>query len=84
MSDDQDFATPEDEEKFIRDWSIACTEFLSLPASNGWPGGEGPMHALRIVVEELKLMDAPDKVAALTLAVTELKRRGLVGSEQLK
>lgn len=74
--------TPEDNDFEIRQWRISTAQWLGTDGAN-WRGDENRAHAMLVMLDELHLTDAEDKVAALTQAYEELRRRGLIEEEKL-
>jgi hypothetical protein len=68
--------TPEDV-AIICGWEDAAKRWLSLgEGGEHWPGGRHNKTLLIDKVWELRLEDASDKYAVLTIAFDELKRTG--------
>jgi hypothetical protein len=61
---------------FQKSWASAATEFLDSEAGADWPGGDANKEILGLKLAELGLMDAEDKVGALTTAYEHLKAYG--------
>jgi len=59
-------------------WADATTTFLQ--SGSDWPGGEKNKHILGLKIQELGLMDAEDKTAAIAAAYASMKSDGLVFS----
>lgn len=64
--------------QFQNSWSTATEKFLNSPGGSDWPGGDANKEILGLKLVELGLLDAEDKVAALTTAYNELKGRGVL------
>lgn len=58
-------------------WAEATTTFLNLPG-NTWPGGEKNKQILGLKLQELGLLDADDKTAAIQQAYDSMKQDGLI------
>jgi len=65
-------------QRFEQSWADATTEFLHSEASAGWPGGERNKTLLGNKLNELGLLDAEDKVAAMQQAYEALKADDLI------
>lgn len=57
-------------------WADATTTFLA--SGSDWPGGEKNKQILGLKLQELGLLDAEDKTAAIAAAYAAMKREGLV------
>lgn len=55
-------------EKFTQSWERATTVFLNSSVGSSWPGGRENYSKISSVCEQLGLIDAEDKVAALAQA----------------
>jgi trimeric autotransporter adhesin len=64
--------------QFTNSWAAATDTFLNSPAGADWPGGDANKEILGLKLAELGLIDAEDKVGALTKAYNELKGRGVL------
>jgi hypothetical protein len=63
-------------ERFTNGWADATEKFLNSEAGADWPGGDANKKIIGLKLAELGLIDAEDKVAALTTAYNELKIKG--------
>lgn len=64
--------------KFTQSWADATTEFLKSPAGADWPGGERNKELIGLMIARLGLVDADDKVLALSQAYNAMKSNGMV------
>jgi hypothetical protein len=67
-----------EERAFWQSWRDAVDVWLTRIESAGWPGGENNFQTLVETVEWLGLMEALDKVSALTTAFRSMKRNDLL------
>jgi hypothetical protein len=65
-------------ERFEQSWSDATQEFLSGPAGSDWPGGNENLEIIGQKLQELGLVDAEDKVAALAESYASMKSNSQV------
>jgi len=63
--------------QLAQSWSEATDAFLQGPGAD-WPGGAANLKIIGLKIQELGLMEAPDKVAALTQAYKAMKDEGIV------
>ena len=59
-------------------WEAASAAFLQSSAGANWPGGDQNKNLIGLKVAEMGLVDAQDKVAALSQAWAEMQRTGMV------
>jgi hypothetical protein len=59
-------------------WSDAVTEFLNSAPGAGWVGGEQNKDLIGLTIQQLGLVNAEDKVLALTQAWNVMKGKGMV------
>ena len=59
-------------------WGDAVDVFLKSSAGADWPGGDKNRELIGLKLQQLNLIDATDKVAALAQAYTSMKQTGMV------
>ena len=64
--------------RFEGSWADATVQFLNSENGADWPGGAENLQRIGEVIHAQNLIDAPDKVSALTQAYEIMKRDGLV------
>jgi hypothetical protein len=64
--------------RFQQSWADATETFLHSEAAKGWPGGDRNKTLLGNKLNELGLVDADDKVAAMAIAYEALKADDLI------
>jgi hypothetical protein len=63
-------------QQFTQSWTDATTTFLA--SNSEWPGGEKNKTILGLKIQELGLIDAEDKVSAISQAFNAMKKDGLI------
>jgi hypothetical protein len=66
-------------EQYKQSWEEATAEFLK---SSDWPGGSQNLEIIGLKLSQLGLVDAEDKVAALTQAYEAMKKSGTIFQEK--
>jgi hypothetical protein len=69
-------------QQLTQSWESAVSEFLSSPEGRSWPGGEKNLTLISLQLQNLGLVDAPDKVVALAQAYQHMQSRGLLFSPE--
>ena len=64
--------------QFEQSWAQATEEFKNSPAGADWPGGNKNRDMLGMMLNQLNLVDAPNKVAALAQAYAEMQRTNMI------
>ena len=59
-------------------WAQAVEDFKNSPAGSDWPGGDRNRDMMGQELQSLNLVDAKDKVAALTQAYAQMKATGML------
>jgi dihydroxyacetone kinase-like predicted kinase len=65
-------------EQLTSSWKSAADAFKQTPAGADWPGGTRNQELIGLEIAGMGLMDAEDKVAALTQAYERLKSKGML------
>jgi hypothetical protein len=63
---------------FEQSWADATQDFLNSPAGHDWPGGERNKEILGMTIAGLGLVDAEDKLAAMSQAYASMKAANTV------
>jgi len=63
---------------FEQSWADATQDFLKSAAGRDWPGGDKNLNIIGLKLQELGLVDAEDKVAALAQAYASMRQTGVI------
>lgn len=75
----KDTVTRNENSKEVQSWAEAAEKFKNSPAGEDWPGGEKNQAVIgNIISANPELLNAVDKVAAMTQAYAEMKRLGIL------
>jgi hypothetical protein len=64
--------------QFEKSWAEATEEFLHSAAGADWPGGDKNRELIGMKLASMNLIDAKDKVGALAAAYADMKKSGMV------
>jgi hypothetical protein len=59
-------------------WEQATEQFKSSAAGSSWPGGDQNKNMIGLLIAQMGLLDAPDKVSALSQAYEQMKTTGMI------